>query len=251
MYKLHLILKYLLKRRIAWVSLIAVVLCTTMVVVVRSVMGGWLEMFRESFHGLTGDIVIEGGTLSGFPYYQEIVDRVERLPQVEAAVPTIYSFGLINIANLKSSGVQVIGYPIEKISAVHDFDESLHLQHKALLEEADVPGTPPVRAQLLRRMAQLPPTFDLRTYVRVPLDALPAGMAIEGNPERFRYDPEKRWLVHHGVMDEEDRNRWLALSPTRSTRRPSGSCTTRPARWSSTTGRSTSTPAATSRAGRG
>ena len=37
MYKLHLILKYLLKRRIAWVSLVAVMLCTTMVVVVRSV----------------------------------------------------------------------------------------------------------------------------------------------------------------------------------------------------------------------
>ena len=76
MYKLHLILKYLLKRRIAWVSLIAVMMCTTMVVVVRSVMGGWLEMFRQSFHGLTGDIVIEGGTLSGFPYYQEVINKI-------------------------------------------------------------------------------------------------------------------------------------------------------------------------------
>src|SRR5687768_13044182 len=136
MYKLQLIIKYLLKRRIAWVSLVAVMLCTTMVVVVRSVMGGWLNMFRESFHGLTGDIVIEGHTLSGFPHYQEIIRRIEALPEVEAAVPTIYTFGLINIANLKSDGVQVLGYPIEKISRIHDFDESLHRQHKGLLEEA-------------------------------------------------------------------------------------------------------------------
>ena len=48
MYKLHLILKYLRKRRIAWVSLMAVCLCTTMVLVVFSVMGGWLRMFRTS-----------------------------------------------------------------------------------------------------------------------------------------------------------------------------------------------------------
>ena len=79
MYKLHLILKYLLKRRIAWVSLVAVMLCTTMVVVVHSVMGGWLDMFKQSFHGLTGDIIIEGHTLSGFPHYQEIISRVEAL----------------------------------------------------------------------------------------------------------------------------------------------------------------------------
>ena len=53
MYKTLLIFKYLRKRRIAWVSLIAVMLCTAMVIVVISVMGGWLRMFRESFHGLT------------------------------------------------------------------------------------------------------------------------------------------------------------------------------------------------------
>src|SRR5665213_3870338 len=58
MYKLHLILKYLLKRRIAWVSLLAVALCTTMVLVVISVMGGWLNMFKSSFRGLSGDLVV-------------------------------------------------------------------------------------------------------------------------------------------------------------------------------------------------
>ena len=80
MYKLHLILKYLLKRRIAWVSLAAVALCTLMVLVVISVMGGWLNMFKTSFRGLTGDIVIHSDTLKGFPYYQEIIDAIEKDP---------------------------------------------------------------------------------------------------------------------------------------------------------------------------
>src|SRR5882672_11920691 len=112
MYKLHLILKYLRKRRIAWVSLIAVTLCTAMVLVVISVMGGWLRMFRESFHGLTGDIIVHGDSLTGFPHYEEMIAKIEALPDVKAAVPTIETFGFINLKNVKRRGVRVIGYSI-------------------------------------------------------------------------------------------------------------------------------------------
>src|SRR5436189_6380004 len=105
MYKLLLILKYLRKRRIAWVSLVAVTICTAMVLVVISVMGGWLRMFRESFHGLSGDVIVAGPSLIGFPYYQEMIQQIEALPEVAAAVPTIRTFGLINIANQKPAGV--------------------------------------------------------------------------------------------------------------------------------------------------
>jgi lipoprotein-releasing system permease protein len=213
MYKLQLIIKYLLKRRIAWVSLVAVMLCTTMVVVVRSVMGGWLNMFRESFHGLSGDIVIEGGTLSGFPYYGEIIKGVEGLPEVELAVPTIYTFGLINIGNITTDGVQVLGYDLEKGSRINAFGDSLYRQRQELLEEAEAPDTPPVRAELLRRMARLTPTFDLRTHIRVPLDALPAGVSIPADASGgLRYDADNRLLVVEGVLGLEQRDKLLAMS---------------------------------------
>lgn len=207
-----LINRYLLKRRIAWFSLVAVMMCTTMVVVVRSVMGGWLDMFRESFHGLTGDIVIEGHTLSGFPHYQEIIDRVEALPEVEAGTPTIYTFGLINIANLKSDGVQVLGYPMDKVIRVHAFGESLYRQHVGLLDEANLPDTPPVRAKILRAMAALPATFDLRTYIRVPIEKMPEGAADGFDAERFSYDKEHGWIIYRGVMPAEERDRLVAAS---------------------------------------
>src|SRR2546421_1438743 len=119
MYKLHLILKYLRKRRIAWVSLIAVMLCTTMVLVVISVMGGWLRMFKQSFHGLTGDVIVHGISLTGFPDYEEMAVKLRQLPEVEAVVPTIETFGLININNKAKSGVAVFGYPIEEIGKVN------------------------------------------------------------------------------------------------------------------------------------
>src|SRR5947209_20436295 len=91
----HLIFKYLRKRRIAWVSLIAVMLCTTMVLVVISVMGGWLRMFRESFHGLSGDISITSRALTGSGNYDAMIREIERLPEVEAAVPVIRTFGMM------------------------------------------------------------------------------------------------------------------------------------------------------------
>src|SRR4051794_8485297 len=109
MYKLLLILKYLRKRRIAWVSLVAVMLCTAMVLVVISVMGGWLRMFRASFHGLSGDVIV-AGKLAGFPYYQEMIDQITKLPEVDAAMPTIRTYGLINIDNQIREGVQVIAF---------------------------------------------------------------------------------------------------------------------------------------------
>ena len=134
MYKTLLILKYLRKRRIAWVSLVAVMLCTAMVLVVMSVMGGWLRMFRESFHGLSGDLIVDGRSLVGFPHYEEMVRQIEALPEVKAAAPIIRTFGLVSIddpladtltrAKIRK-GVEVVGYPAN-IQEVNGFRDSLY-----------------------------------------------------------------------------------------------------------------------------
>jgi lipoprotein-releasing system permease protein len=135
MYKLHLILKYLRKRRIAWVSLVAVMLCTTMVLVVISVMGGWLRMFRQSFHGLSGDISITSRSLTGFARYEDMIKAIEALPEVEAAAPVIRTFGLMKINNLSPDAVQVLGYPMERIAKVNNFRESLYRMYQKPVEE--------------------------------------------------------------------------------------------------------------------
>ena len=118
MYKLHLILKYLRKRRIAWVSLIAVMLCTAMVIVVISVMGGWLRMFRESFHGITGDIIDQRQSLAGFAYYQEMIEQIEKLPGVTGGgADACMTFGLINDRWQIPDGVQVWAIRSSKIGS--------------------------------------------------------------------------------------------------------------------------------------
>ena len=110
MYKLLLIFKYLRKRRIAWVSLVAVMMCTAMVIVVISVMGGWLAMFRESFHGVNGDVIVTRQSLTGFPYYQEMLQQIRKVPGVRGAAPVLHTFGLINVYGQIFDGVSHFPY---------------------------------------------------------------------------------------------------------------------------------------------
>jgi ABC-type lipoprotein release transport system permease subunit len=78
MYKLFLALRYLRKKLIALFAVGSVTLCVFMVLVVISVMGGFLEMVKERSRGLLSDIVVDNGSLQGFPYYEEFVTHLRR-----------------------------------------------------------------------------------------------------------------------------------------------------------------------------
>lgn len=202
MYKLHLILKYLRRRRIAWVSLIAVTLCTAMVIVVISVMGGWLRMFETSARGMTGDVLVKADGLGGFPYYQEMVDRIQQLPEVQAAVPQITTYGLVNIGyadqGKKTVGVQVFGIQIDRVGEVNNFPESLYQQHSAYVDRGQ---TPPAKK-----------TFDLRTEYTVQAGRLPPGLVdplqLVLNSIPFGDEVGRRYLdlVPRPVGDGKDPN---------------------------------------------
>jgi lipoprotein-releasing system permease protein len=167
MYKLQLIRKYLVKRRIAWVALVAVMLCTAMVLVVVSVMGGWLRMFVNSFHGMTGDVVITTSSMTGFPDYQEMIDRVRKeVPGVTAAVPIIRCGGLLNLGNSDVQPVQVLGYPPD-IGLVNAWPATLHTtadeKRKELLAAAAAATNDTDRKFYQSQLAMIP--FSLRTDV--------------------------------------------------------------------------------------
>ncbi|MEM1011949.1 MAG: amino acid--tRNA ligase-related protein, partial [Planctomycetota bacterium] len=124
-----LISKYLAKRRIAWVSVIAVTACTALVLVVISVMSGWLDMFRGTFKGLSGDVVVRSRGLAGFENYEKLAEAVEQIPGVKAAVPTIESYGVVSINNSFQEAVRVVGLPIDRIGLVNGFTDSLYLNN--------------------------------------------------------------------------------------------------------------------------
>lgn len=206
MYKLLLIRKYLLKRRIAWVSLAAVMMCVAMVIVVISVMGGWLRMFKDSFHGLSGDVIVQSTMLRGFPKYEEMIGEFQKLPFVEAAVPIVRTFAVINIGDVASPGVQVLGMPIDQIGRVNEFPESLYLQYGQFVEQADDREnslTKRQRAELRAKANEVvaKPSFALPMPPETYRERFPnAAKNPDGTPKN---DPAK-WpgmIVGSGVVD--------------------------------------------------
>jgi lipoprotein-releasing system permease protein len=141
-FKLLLIFKYLFKRRLAWVSLAAVAMCTAMVLVVISVMGGWLEMYRATFKSMSGDLIVSRPSLKGFGNYQPMQERIEALDGVTAVLPVIRTAGLINISGRLDDYVGVVGFPFEKVESVFRFERTLWWRQSTELDPSFTPDTP-------------------------------------------------------------------------------------------------------------
>lgn len=126
MYKLFLTVRYLARRRIAYFAVAAVTLCVWMVVIVMSVMGGFLDMVKARARGLLGDVIIDNHSYQGFPLYQEFIDEITQWPEVVAATPVIYTAGLLAFPNYNSQHlVQVVGIRLHEVYEVNAFEEGL------------------------------------------------------------------------------------------------------------------------------
>ncbi len=128
MYKLFLCLRYLHKRRIAFFAVAAVCLCVAMVLIVVSVMDGFLQMVKDRSRGMLGDLVMENGTLQGFAFYQEFIDTIKaEMPDiVEEATPVIISYGVIRFPNSgRTNMAQLVGIRLEETCRVNEFSKGL------------------------------------------------------------------------------------------------------------------------------
>ena len=96
MYKLLIILRYLRRKLVPMFAAAAVTLCTAMVIIVISIMGGFLEMMCDTARRLTSDVTVRGD-LTGFPDYGTMLRQIGALPEVEAATPIIATYGLLKL----------------------------------------------------------------------------------------------------------------------------------------------------------
>jgi lipoprotein-releasing system permease protein len=147
MYKFILAIRYLVRRRISWLALIAVALCVFIVIVVMTVMTGLVRDFKEKNHEFTGDCVVGTESLTGFGYYEDFEKELNGEDFVEAVSPVIRSYGLVNAAHSERSiGVEIMGIDPVNFSRVTDFAQTLHYRKgdaaKAFVPEYDpnLPG---------------------------------------------------------------------------------------------------------------
>jgi len=129
MYKLFLIRRYLRKRLIALFAVVSVWLCVFMVIVVISVMGGFVNMVKKHSRGLLSDIIVDNATLQGFPYYEAFIEALHtRMPDtVVAATPVIYNYGLLRVKRTDfTKPIQVAGIRLDEYRTINAFGNSLH-----------------------------------------------------------------------------------------------------------------------------
>ena len=147
MYKLILAFRYLYRRRISYLALVAVALCVFIVVVVMTVMDGLVGDFKEKNHNYTGDCVVGTESLVGFAYYEDFARIAEKANYVEAVTPVIKSYALVGMEiSGRNVGVELMGVEAAGYSRVTGFGRTLYY-HKDeptkafdIKSDANLPG---------------------------------------------------------------------------------------------------------------
>ena len=129
MYQTLLTTRYLTSRVIPLIAVAAVALCVALVIVVVSVMSGFLNMVQSSGRTLMGDVIVSYG-ISGIPQYDILVQNFENDPMVLAATPIVDGWGLLRMPYpdsdaKQSETVQVWGIEPVSFAKVTSYDESL------------------------------------------------------------------------------------------------------------------------------
>ena len=132
MYKTLLAYRYLTSRVIPFVAVAAVALCVALVIVVVSVMSGFLDMVANSGRSLVGDVVVSY-PIRGIPQYERLVTRLRELPDVQAASPVVDSFGLLRMPYPDGEAkeveqIQFWGIEPESFAAVTEYATNLYWQ---------------------------------------------------------------------------------------------------------------------------
>ncbi len=130
MYHAILANRYLTSRVIPLIAVAAVALCVALVIIVVSVMTGFLDMVRSSGRTLIGDVIVSY-PVSGISYYQRLIERIEALPEAAAATPVVDSWGLLRMPypegpNKETETVQVWGIEPESFAEVTGFADTLY-----------------------------------------------------------------------------------------------------------------------------
>ena len=133
MLKLFLWLRYLSKKKIAFLSIAAVALSTGLLIVVASLFNGFIDAFEKSAIEAIGDVVLAPPTR--FAKYPLFIEGLEQTAAVEAATATLSSQGLLYLGEGNVRAVTIWGIEAGGRAKVTGFKQSLRKQ-------SQLPGEP-------------------------------------------------------------------------------------------------------------
>lgn len=135
-------IRYLVKRPITWLAVLAVTLSVFIALVVMTVMHGLVGDYKDKTHALVGDVVISTPSLVGFSYYEELCQRLEALNEVQATSAVVSAVGLRRQPGGSQAGIRIIGLDPKRHSQVTAWNAFLHYRQDQL-DNAFVPSYDP------------------------------------------------------------------------------------------------------------
>jgi lipoprotein-releasing system permease protein len=141
MLKIFLWLRYLRKRKIVFLSIAAVALSVSLLIVVASLFTGFIKTFEHAAVEAVGDVVITPPVpLEKYPL---LIERLEQTESVEAATALISGYGMLYLGRGNVRAVEIWGIEPAGRARVTGFKQFLHRQSKEAAEPSfDVPGAP-------------------------------------------------------------------------------------------------------------
>jgi len=141
MLKLFLWLRYLRKRKIVFLSIAAVALSVSLLIVVASLFTGFIDTFERAAVEAIGDVILIPPMT--FAKYPLLIERLEQTESVEAATATISGYGLLHLDRGNVRAVEVWGIEPAGRAKVTGFARYLRRQGKAAGEPSfNVPDSP-------------------------------------------------------------------------------------------------------------
>jgi len=139
MLKLFLWLRYLRKRRIVFLSITAVALSVSLLMVVASGFTGFIKAYKQIAVDFVGDIVLQPP--KKFPNYPVLLKRLEQLDAIEAAEATLSGQGVLYLGKGNVRAVHIQGIDLARAAKVTAFKSSLLKQKNSPVEPSfRIPG---------------------------------------------------------------------------------------------------------------
>ncbi len=123
MLKLFLWLRYLRKKKIVFLSIAAVAVSVSLLIVVASLFSGFINAFEQSIVDAVGDIVISPPRV--ISNYDKLIENLEKSPGIKGATASMWGYGLLHVGMGNVRAVQIIGIEPQRRSRVMGFDEFL------------------------------------------------------------------------------------------------------------------------------
>jgi lipoprotein-releasing system permease protein len=144
MLKLFLWLKYVRRRRIILLSVIAVALSVSLLIAVASLFTGFIAAFERSAADIVADILIRAPEGIRFEKYPALLEELEQSGMVEAATASLSAEGLVHLGEGNVRPAVIWGIEPGRRSRVMGFKQALIRQGKMASEPSfavpDAPG---------------------------------------------------------------------------------------------------------------